>query len=299
MISRRPRMSGSGTSTRESKRPGRTRAESRISGLLVAAMTMTLSVLEKPSMHARSWLRVWRSEPEPIDTRPRLAPMASISSMKMMAGASFFAASNISRTRRAPRPTSISSNSDADLAKNLTLASPATARARRVFPVPGGPERRTPLGMCAPMLANLPGLLRYSTTSLSSSLASSTPTTSSKRVSGMSATAPLSPLSMSPMPPPPPLGMPPPVALCIAKRMAPTPSTQTSPPKSMRIASGTPNRAIACTFRGFASVPMPWGKEPRLSPPPPPPLPEPWLPPSPPPSPKPPPLPPPPPPPPC
>lgn len=46
---------------------------------------------------------------------------------------------NKSRTRLAPWPTKTSSNSGPAAWKNGTPASPATARARRVFPVPGGP----------------------------------------------------------------------------------------------------------------------------------------------------------------
>eukprot|EP00952_Eustigmatos_sp_NYUAD-ZCMA_P008268 34521-Eustigmatos_ZCMA.PRE.1 len=57
-----------------------------------------------------------------------------------MHGAFFLACSNRSRTRDAPTPTNISTNSEpADDTKG-TPASPATARASRVLPVPGGPE---------------------------------------------------------------------------------------------------------------------------------------------------------------
>ena len=64
--------------------------------------------------------------------------------------------------------------------KKGTPASPATARASRVFPVPGGPKSSTPLGILAPMLLYLPGLRRNSTISANSSLASSSPATSLK-----------------------------------------------------------------------------------------------------------------------
>ena len=70
--------------------------------------------------------------------------------MKMIAGASFLARSNRSRTRLAPTPTYISTNSDADSEKNGTSASPATALASSVLPVPGGPVRSTPRGTIAP-----------------------------------------------------------------------------------------------------------------------------------------------------
>ena len=43
-----------------------------------------------------------------------------------------------SRTRDAPTPTNISTKSEPEIEKNGTPASPATALARRVFPVPGG-----------------------------------------------------------------------------------------------------------------------------------------------------------------
>jgi hypothetical protein len=43
---------------------------------------------------------------------------------------------NRSRTLLAPTPTNISTNSDPDIATNGTPASPATARANKVLPVP-------------------------------------------------------------------------------------------------------------------------------------------------------------------
>ena len=77
--------------------------------------------------------------------------------MKMIAGAAFLAWSNRSRTRLAPTPTIISTNSEADSEKNGTLASPATARASSVLPVPGGPESSTPLGIAPPSRRYLSG----------------------------------------------------------------------------------------------------------------------------------------------
>ncbi len=61
-----------------------------------------------------------------------------------------------------------------------TFASPATAFASSVLPVPGGPTSSTPLGILAPISVNALGSLRKSTTSLSSSFSSSQPRTSSK-----------------------------------------------------------------------------------------------------------------------
>ena len=99
--------------------------------------------------------------------------MASISSMKMKAGARLRACSNRSRTRAAPTPTNSSTNPEPETEKNGTCASPATARASSVLPVPGGPIISTPRGTIAPALAYRSGLRRKSTTSSISDLAPS------------------------------------------------------------------------------------------------------------------------------
>jgi len=112
--------------------------------------------------------------------------------MKMMQGALDLAFSKRSRTREAPTPTNISTNSDAATEKNGTPASPATALASSVFPVPGGPLSSTPFGILAPRLAYLSGCLRKSTTSRSSCTAPSTPATSEKRTGEVAASLPRS-----------------------------------------------------------------------------------------------------------
>ncbi len=98
----------------------------------------------------------------------------------MMQGAWLRACSKRSRTRAAPTPTNISTNSEPLIEKKGTPASPATARASSVLPVPGGPTSRMPLGMRAPSRPWWAGSFRKSTTSRSSAFASSTPATSSK-----------------------------------------------------------------------------------------------------------------------
>ncbi len=90
------------------------------------------------------------------------------------------ACSNRSLTRAAPTPTNISTKSEPLIEKNGTPASPATAFAIRVLPVPGAPNNKTPLGILAPSCRNFCGFLRNSTTSCISSLASSAPATSLK-----------------------------------------------------------------------------------------------------------------------
>ena len=96
------------------------------------------------------------------------------------------ACSNRSRTREAPTPTNISTKSEPEIEKNGTPASPATARASSVLPVPGGPYRSTPLGMRAPRAWNFLGFSRNSLISCSSSTASSTPATSRNVILGES-----------------------------------------------------------------------------------------------------------------
>ena len=93
--------------------------------------------------------------------------------MKMIAGARFLASANRSRTRAAPTPTNTSTNPEPVIAKNGTCASPATARAMSVLPVPGGPTISTPRGPIAPARAYRSGCFRKSTTSLISRLAPS------------------------------------------------------------------------------------------------------------------------------
>src|SRR6201996_3391666 len=80
--------------------------------------------------------------------------------MKIMQGAFFLACSNMSRTRRAPTPTNISTKSEPEMEKKGTPASPATARARSVLPVPGGPTSRAPFGIYSAKALELARLLQ-------------------------------------------------------------------------------------------------------------------------------------------
>src|SRR6266404_377639 len=104
-ISSRPLRSGRSTSTCRSNRPGRIRAGSRISGRLVAASTISAVRASKPSISASIWFSVCsRSSWPPNMPALRLFPMASSSSMKMIAGDFAAACWNRSRTRAAPTP---------------------------------------------------------------------------------------------------------------------------------------------------------------------------------------------------
>ena len=112
-ISSRPLREGRSTRMCRSKRPGRIKAGSRISGRLVAAMMITPLRVSKPSISDSSWFRVFsRSSGPAMGLSPRALPMASSSSMKMMQGAFSWAVAKRSRTRAAPTPTNISTKSE-------------------------------------------------------------------------------------------------------------------------------------------------------------------------------------------
>ena len=66
----RPSLSGGGTVTRRSKRPGRSSAESRISARLVAPTTITVSPCSKPSISVRIWLSVCSRSSLPPENGP-------------------------------------------------------------------------------------------------------------------------------------------------------------------------------------------------------------------------------------
>ena len=163
---------------RRSKRPGLNSAGSRISGRFVAARSSSPLFVSNPSISASSWFSVCSRSSLPPSWLSRLLPMASISSIKIIHGAICCACLNRSRTLDAPTPTYISTNADPDSEKNGTFASPATAFASSVLPVPGGPTNRAPFGSFAPTPVYLPGLCRKSTTSCKDSFASSCPATS-------------------------------------------------------------------------------------------------------------------------
>ena len=151
-IASRPLRSGSSTGILLSKRPGLKRALSRVSGRFVAARITTPFRPSNPSISVRSWFKVCsRSSFPPIPLPSRFLPMVSISSIKTIHGAFSFACLKRSRTFAAPMPTNISTNSEPEIEKNGTCASPATAFASNVLPVPGGPTRRAPFGSVAPI----------------------------------------------------------------------------------------------------------------------------------------------------
>lgn len=71
-------------------------------------------------------------------------PIASSSSIKMIAGAFSLARANASRTSLAPSPMNIWTNCGPASFRNVDFVWAAQARASSVLPVPGGPYNNTP-----------------------------------------------------------------------------------------------------------------------------------------------------------
>ena len=149
---------------------------------LVAARTITPEFVPKPSISVRRALSVFsRSSLPPIaGFFERARPTASISSMKMIQGDFSLAWRKTSRTRLAPTPTNISTKSEPLIEKKGTPASPATAFASNVLPVPGGPISSAPLGILPPRSVYFFGFFKNSTISCTSCLAPVCPATSLK-----------------------------------------------------------------------------------------------------------------------
>mmetsp|Transcript_58106 Transcript_58106/g.79199 ORF Transcript_58106/g.79199 Transcript_58106/m.79199 type:complete len:215 (-) Transcript_58106:968-1612(-) len=188
-IARRPSSSGRPTLTTRSNRPGRVSASSSTANRLVAAMTMTPSLdVSRPSIQASSWFNVCSASELSRKPSPEflLLPIASSSSTNMMLAVDLDLVASLKSclTRAAPLPTNISTKSEPLQKKNGTWASAATALARRVFPVPGGPTKRMPDGSRAPTATYRSGNLSISTISLTSALDDDMPATPSKPLPG-------------------------------------------------------------------------------------------------------------------
>ncbi len=189
---------------------------------------------------------------------PRALPNASISSMNTIHGAFACACANKSRTRAAPTPTNISTKSEPEIEKNGTFASPATAFASRVLPVPGGPTNITPFGMCAPNARNFAGCFKKSTTSRNSSTASSIPATSLKFVLVVLSTYTFArdfPNDISPPVPPPPIRR---IRKLQSRMIIPSGSTQAKKKPFNQSESNLPSKSIffssSCLTRSGSST---------------------------------------------
>ena len=90
--------------------------------------------------------------------------------MNMIAGDLLRASPNRSLTLDAPTPTKIYTKSEPETGIKGTPASPAHALPSIVFPVPGGPDSKTPFGILAPNFLYLYGFFKKSTNSCTSIL---------------------------------------------------------------------------------------------------------------------------------
>mmetsp|Transcript_16567 Transcript_16567/g.32949 ORF Transcript_16567/g.32949 Transcript_16567/m.32949 type:complete len:331 (+) Transcript_16567:125-1117(+) len=182
---------GFGNSILRSIRPGRRSAESRMSILLVAMTTLIFCAGSNPSswFSSSSMVRCTSLSPPDPPPSPRLDPMESISSMKMMEGAASRAIMKSSRTIRDPSPMYFCTSSAPLTRMKVQSVWWATARARSVLPVPGGPYSSTPLGWATPRLSNSSGcLMGSSMTSLISMTCFSSPPIISYVESGTAST---------------------------------------------------------------------------------------------------------------
>jgi hypothetical protein len=113
---------------------------------------MTPLVGSKPSISARSWLRVCSRSSLPPNLPPSRLFADGVDLVdEHDAGGLWLGLLKEVADREAPTPTNISTKSEPEMEKNGTLASPATALASSVLPVPGGPTSSAPLGSFAPM----------------------------------------------------------------------------------------------------------------------------------------------------
>mmetsp|Transcript_5863 Transcript_5863/g.11574 ORF Transcript_5863/g.11574 Transcript_5863/m.11574 type:complete len:205 (-) Transcript_5863:862-1476(-) len=151
-ISSLPVSSGTPISISRSNRPKRRRAGSIELGRFVAAMTTTCDRDFSPSISVSSCETILLSTSPFVFSL--LGAIESISSMNIMEGAFFSASSNAFRRFDSDSPASLDMISGPLMRKKKAPVSLATARAIRVFPLPGGPYMRIPRGGLTPTLLN-------------------------------------------------------------------------------------------------------------------------------------------------
>ncbi len=157
-----------------------------MSGRLVAPIIMMPSSDSMPSMDVSNWFTTDSVTCDP-SYAPRRGAMASSSSNKMMHGAACFAFLKIWRTNFSDSPNHLLKTSGPLTAIKFAPLSVATALARRVFPVPGGPYKRMPRGGFIPILLNASGFdIGHSIVSRNSCLTFSSPPTSDHLTFGIS-----------------------------------------------------------------------------------------------------------------
>mmetsp|Transcript_10788 Transcript_10788/g.45282 ORF Transcript_10788/g.45282 Transcript_10788/m.45282 type:complete len:253 (+) Transcript_10788:543-1301(+) len=119
---------------------------------------------------------------------PRAPHSASISSMKMMEGLWSLAIWNNWLTSFSLSPIHLLTRSEDEMEKNVESASVATALAKKLLPVPGGPYSKKPLQAFRFPVKNWGNLTGKMTASFKASFAASRPATSDHETFGFSVT---------------------------------------------------------------------------------------------------------------
>mmetsp|Transcript_11585 Transcript_11585/g.48680 ORF Transcript_11585/g.48680 Transcript_11585/m.48680 type:complete len:352 (+) Transcript_11585:449-1504(+) len=166
-------------------------AASRSCGRLVHPITMTRSSerVFMPSQLLMNSFLILRIASCSLEDDARLLSIESISSMNMTVGAILLASEKSALTHFSPSPNHLEAMLDIETLMKFAPASVATARASIVLPVPGGPNRSTPLHGCVrlPRLKSSGRLSGSMTNSLRVSLTLSSAPMSSKRTPTSSA----------------------------------------------------------------------------------------------------------------
>mmetsp|Transcript_724 Transcript_724/g.1534 ORF Transcript_724/g.1534 Transcript_724/m.1534 type:complete len:387 (+) Transcript_724:1414-2574(+) len=142
-------------SNSRSKRPGRRRADSITFGRLVAPMTITFELVLRESIKVNN-CETTRFSVSPCASS-RLGAIESSSSMKMIEGAFSAASSNACRRLASDSPPLRAIISGPLMMTTCAPVSSTKAFASRVFPHPGGPCNKTPLGVGTPAVVQSSG----------------------------------------------------------------------------------------------------------------------------------------------
>jgi len=151
-ISILPISSGTPISISLSNLPNLLKAPSILLGLLVAAITITYPLDFKPSIRVNNYeTTLFSTSPEAFSL---LGAIESNSSIKIIAGDYFSASSKAFLKLDSASPAILDIISGPLIKKKKAPVSLATALAIRVFPEPGGPYSKTPLGGLTPKVLN-------------------------------------------------------------------------------------------------------------------------------------------------
>mmetsp|Transcript_70500 Transcript_70500/g.206770 ORF Transcript_70500/g.206770 Transcript_70500/m.206770 type:complete len:216 (-) Transcript_70500:483-1130(-) len=164
----------------------RSMALSRSQGRFEAASRKTMSFSRaRPSIWISSSVFIRRLPScSPPPSPPRALMMESSSSMKIVEGWWCRARSKRTRISFSESPRHFETTVEAEMLKKVVSHSVATALARSVFPVPGGPKRRTPFQGASRPVKNCGYFRGITTASFISCFAFPRPTMLSQEIPG-------------------------------------------------------------------------------------------------------------------